>query len=290
MGVDLGTTGVWSRELRFGDGNLAADAAVQLEELGYSALWLPGGPADAFAVASSLLQATSRVVVATGIVSVWNYEAAAAASSHAALTEAHPGRFLLGLGISHARLVDRDSPGRYQHPVEVMSAYLDDLDRASPAVPIDERVIAALGPRMLRLARERSAGTHPYLVTPEHSQAARQLVGASKVVAPEQAVLLESDPARAREVSRGHLEIYLQLPNYVNNWRRLGYTDEDFAGGGSNRLVDGLVAWGDEGRVADRLQAHHDAGADHVCIQVIGGPAAAPPLAEWRRVAEALAG
>jgi probable F420-dependent oxidoreductase len=290
MSVDLGTTGVWSRELRFGDPTLAADAAIQLEELGYSTLWLPGGPEGAFDVASSLLEATGRVVVATGIVSVWNYEPAATAASHAALTQAHPGRFLLGVGISHSLIVDRDSPGRYQHPVEVTSSYLDDLDQASPAVPIDERVIAALGPRMLRLARDRSAGTHPYLVTPEHSQLARQVVGAGKVVAPEQAVLLETDPTRAREVGRAHIELYLRLPNYVNNWRRLGYTEDDFADKGSDRLVDGLVVWGDESRVVERLRAHHDAGADHVCIQLIGGPASTPPLTEWRRVAEALAG
>jgi probable F420-dependent oxidoreductase len=195
---------------------------------------------------------------------------------------------LLGLGISHAIMVDRDSPGRYQRPVEVMSAYLDDLDGTSPSVPVDERIIAALGPRMLRLAAARSAGTHPYLVTPEHSHIARQLLGPEKAVAPEQAVVLENDPARARQVGRSHLELYLQLPNYVNNWRRLGYTDDDFAGGGSDRLVDGLVAWGDEARVVERLQAHHDAGADHVCIQVLGAVAGAPPLTEWRRVAEAL--
>jgi probable F420-dependent oxidoreductase len=288
MAIDLGATGVWSVELRFGDAALAADAATQLEELGYSALWLPGWRADVFERVASLLKTTSRMVVATGIVSVWDFPATETSSTHAALTESRRGRFLLGLGISHAMMVDRDSPGRYQRPVEVMSAYLDDLDGTSPPVPVDERIIAALGPRMLRLAAARSAGTHPYLVTPEHSHIARQLLGPEKVVAPEQAVVLENDPARARQVGRSHLELYLQLPNYVNNWRRLGYTDDDFAGGGSNRLVDGLVAWGDEVRVVERLQAHHDAGADHVCIQVLGAAAGAPPLTEWRRVAEAL--
>jgi probable F420-dependent oxidoreductase len=171
-----------------------------------------------------------------------------------------------------------------------MSAYLDELDEASPAVPADERIIAALGPRMLGLARDRSTGTHPYLVTPEHSQLARQLVGPGKTVAPEQGVLLESDPSRARELGRGHLELYLRLPNYVNNWRRLGFTDDDFANGGSNRLVDALLAWGDEDRIAQRVRAHHDAGADHVCIQVIGGPPGSPPLTEWGRLAEPLSG
>jgi probable F420-dependent oxidoreductase len=290
MAIDLGTTGVWSVDLRFGDAALVADAASQLEELGYSALWLPGWRADVFERVASLLKATSRMVVATGIVSVWDLPAAEAASSHAALTESHPGRFLLGLGISHAMLVDRDSPGRYQRPVEVMSAYLGDLDRASPPVPVDERITAALGPRMLRVAAAQSTGTHPYLVPPEHSHTARQLLGPGRVVAPEQAVVLESDPAKARQVGRSHLELYLQLPNYVNNWRRLGYTDDDFAGGGSDRLVDGLVAWGDEARVTERLHAHHDAGADHVCIQVLGAAAGAPPLPELRRMAEALAG
>jgi probable F420-dependent oxidoreductase len=289
MAVDVGTTGVWSAELRFGDVSLATDAAAQLEELGYSALWLPGWQADVFDVVASLLTATSRIVVATAIVSVWDFPAAGAATSHAGLKQSHPDRFLLGLGVSHALLVDRHSPGRYQRPVEVMSAYLDELDEASAPVPIDERIIAALGPRMLRLAAARSTGTHPYLVTPEHSHFARQLAGAGKVVAPEQAVVLENDPAKARAIGRAHLELYLQLPNYVNNWRRLGYTDDDFARGGSDRLVDGLVAWGDEARLAQRVQAHHDAGADHVCIQVLGAPVGAPPLPEWRRVAEALA-
>ena len=242
MAIDLGTTGVWSVELRFGDAALAADAATELEQLGYSALWLPGWRADVFERVASLLKTTSRMVVATGIVSVWDFPAAGAVSRHAALMESHADRFLLGLGISHALMVDRDSPGRYERPVEVMSAYLDDLDSASPPVPVDERIIAALGPRMLRLAAARSAGTHPYLVTPEHSQLARQLLGPGKVVAPEQAVVLENDPVKARQIGRGHLEIYLQLPNYVNNWRRLGYTDDDFAAGGSDRLVDGLVA------------------------------------------------
>lgn len=290
MSVNLGTTGVWSSELRFGDASLAADAAAQLEEFGYSALWLPGWRADVFDVASSLLKATGRVVVATGIVSVWDHPAAATAASHAALQESHPGRFLLGLGVSHAMLVDRNSPGRYKHPVRVMSVYLDELDRVMPAVPIDERIIAALGRRMLGLAGERSTGTHPYLVTPEHSHVARQLVGPGKVVAPEQGVVLDNDPARARQIARGHLELYLRLPNYVNNWRRLGFTDDDFARGGSDRLVDGLIAWGDEARIAERVRAHHDAGANHVCIQVIGSATGAPPLTEWRRLAEALAG
>ena len=290
MAIDLGTTGVWSVDLRFGDAALAADAATQLEELGYSALWLPGWRADVFERVASLLKATSRMVVATGIVSVWDLSAAEATSSYAALTELHPGRFLLGLGISHAMMVDRDSPGRYRRPVEVMSAYLDELDLVSPPVPVDERIIAALGPRMLRLAAARSTGTHPYLVTPEHSHTAQQLLGPDRVVAPEQAVVLEEDLAKARQVGRSHLELYFQLPNYVNNWRRLGYTDDDFTGGGSDRLVDGLVAWGDEARVMERLQAHHDAGADHVCIQVLGAAAGAPPLPELRRLAEALAG
>jgi probable F420-dependent oxidoreductase len=290
MSVDLGTTGVWSSELRFGDVGLAADAAAQLDELGYSALWLPGWKADVFDVASSLLNATTRLVVATGIVSIWDQPAAAAAASDAALKESHPGRFLLGLGVSHAMLVDRHSPGRYQRPVEVMSSYLEELDRTTPAVPVDQRIIAALGPRMLGLAKERSTGTHPYLVTPEHSHVARQIVGPDKTVAPEQGVVMENDPSRARQIGRSHLELYLQLPNYVNNWRRLGYTDDDFADGGSDRLVDGLLAWGGESRIAERVQAHHDAGADHVCIQVIGGPAGTPPLTEWRRLADALAG
>jgi probable F420-dependent oxidoreductase len=286
--MDLGSVGVWSGELRFGDPGAAADMAAELEQLGYGALWYPAGNEGAFASAEALLSATQHVVVATGIISVWTHDAESTAAAHAELTAGHPGRFLLGLGISHGPLVDRDEPGKYRRPVATLTAYLDQLDAASPPVPVAERIIAALGPQMLELARQRSAGSHPYLVTPEHTKAARELLGPAALLAPEQAVLIETDPGRARMIGRHHLEIYLGLPNYVNNWRRLGFTDPDFANGGSSRLVDSLVAWGDAETVANRVGAHLDAGADHVCVQVLGGPDRVPPMPTWRQLAEVL--
>lgn len=286
--MDLGTTGVWSAELRYGDESAATDAAAEVEALGYTALWFPGGGKGAFDRAAALLRATQRMAVATGIVSVWACDGPTAAARHAELTAAHPGRFVLGLGVSHATLVDRAAPGRYQQPVATMGSFLDELDAAAPPVPVAERLIAALGPRMMTLAGQRSAGTHPYLVSPEHTALARELLGPGLIVAPEQAVVFETDATLARAAARAHLATYLGLPNYVNNWRRLGYTDADFADGGSDQLVDGLVAWGAPDAVADRIRAHHDAGADHVCIQAIGDRAGPPPVAAWRLMAEVL--
>jgi probable F420-dependent oxidoreductase len=283
--MQLTGTGIWSRELRFheDEGAIAA-AAAELEELGYSALWLPGSRGgDIFGACERMLDATSRVPVATGIVNVWMHEPAASAAAHARLTSAHPGRFLLGIGISHAALIEQ-----YRRPLATMRDYLDGLDAADPPVPVDERVIAALGPRMLALSAERTAGTHPYLVTPEHSRIAREAVGPGKLVAPEQTVVLETDPARARELGRGFLAGYLAMPNYTNNLRRLGFGDEDFADGGSDRLVDAVVAWGEPEAIAARVAEHRAAGADHVCIQVAGVARGELPLAQWRALAPML--
>jgi probable F420-dependent oxidoreductase len=169
-----------------------------------------------------------------------------------------------------------------------MQQYLDDLDAAAPPVPIAERVLAALGPRMLELARDRSRGAHPYLVTPEHTHAARAVLGPTPLLAPEQAIVFSTDPAAAREIARAHLEIYLGLPNYVNNLRRFGFVDDDVRDGGSDRLTDGIVAWGDEAAIVRRLQAHWDAGADHVCVQVLTSEPATLPRAEWRRLVAAV--
>src|SRR5262245_46306235 len=280
--MQLTGTGIWSRELRFheDEGAIAA-AAAELEQLGYSALWLPGSRGgDIFGACARVLDATSRVPVATGIVNVWMHQPAESAAAHARLTSAHPGRFLLGIGISHAALVEQ-----YRRPLATMRDYLDGLDAADPPVPVDERAIAALGPRMLALSAERTAGTHPYLVTPEHSRIAREAVGPGKLVAPEQTVVLESDPARARELGRRFLAGYLAMPNYTNNLRRLGFGDEDFADGGSDRLVDAVVAWGEPEAIAARVAEHRAAGADHVCIQVAGVSRGELPLAQWRALA-----
>jgi probable F420-dependent oxidoreductase len=284
--MELGRIGIWSvqlRDVRQG----VPEAAAELEELGYGALWIPNGPAM-FERARELLDATSRVVVATGIASIWTHPAAAAAAAHRKLTEAHPGRFLLGLGVSHEQLVDKDQPGRYSRPRARMEEYLSALDSGPNPVPPAERVLAALGPRMLALARDRSAGAHPYFVTVEHTQLARDVLGPERLLASEQAVVLEMDPVRARAIGRQHLSRYLQMPNYTNNWLRLGFTADDLAGGGSDRLVDGLVAWGTTEAIRNRIADHHLAGADHVCMQVVTEDDAALPRDEWRTLAAAL--
>jgi probable F420-dependent oxidoreductase len=198
-------------------------------------------------------------------------------------------RILLGVGISHRAPMDRIQEGMYSKPYSAMVSYLDTLDAAPEPPPHDEIVIAALGPRMLRLSAERAAGTHPYLTTPEHTRIAREAVGPGKLVAPEQGVVLETDPERARALARGFLELYLPLPNYFRTWERLGFTEEDRRDGGSDRLVDGLIAWGGDEAIAARVREHLDAGADHVCLQVIHDEDGLP-TEQWRRMAEALIG
>jgi probable F420-dependent oxidoreductase len=289
--MDLGPVGIWSGALRYGDRGQARDAAAELETLGFGALWLPGGiGGDIFEAVSALLDATSRVVLATGIVNLWMHEPAEVAEAHTRITSAHADRFLLGIGVSHAPLIDADHPGRYTRPLEATRRYLDALDATTPPVPVDERALAALGPKMLELARDRSRGAHPYLVTPEHTRGARAVLGAGPVLAPEQSAVLEQDPGRARELARRHLSIYLQLPNYVNNLRRLGFSVDDVAAPGSDRLVDSIVAWGDVGAIARRVREHHDAGADHVCVQVIAPDLRVPSLEVWRELGPALTG
>jgi probable F420-dependent oxidoreductase len=287
--VDLGGVGIWSAALRYGDPGEVADAAAELEELGYSALWPPGGIGGAiFDTCASLLDATRRVTVIPGIVNIWMHDAAETASAHARLVGAHPDRFLLGLGVSHQPLVDHGAPGRYRAPVATMDRYLDALDGATPPVPVAERLLAALGPRMLDLARRRSAGSHPYLVPPEHTAQARTALGHGVLLAPEQAVVVERDPATARDVARQHLAIYLQLPNYARNWERLGFDAADVTDGGSDRLVDALVAWGDVEAIARRIAEHRAAGADHVCLQALAPDLRALPRATWRELAPAV--
>ena len=281
--MDLGRLGIWSGQF-WGDRDAVLEAAAELEDLGYGALWFPNGP-DIFARAGELLGATHHVVVATGIASIWMHPASQATAAHHALETAHPGRFLLGLGVSHAHLVDRAEPGRYAQPLAHMRAYLDALDATLDPVPAGERVLAALGPRMLDLARDRSAGAHPYLVTPEHTRQARAALGEGRLLAPEQGVVLEADPARARAIARQHLARYLLAPNYVNSWLRLGFTPDDLADGGSDRLVDALIAWGDVDAIWERIAEHYQAGADHVCIQALTDEPTALPRAAWRALA-----
>jgi probable F420-dependent oxidoreductase len=286
--MDLGRVGIWSGQLRRADPSAISEAAAELDELGFGAIWIPGGfGGDVFGDAARLLDATTRATVATGILNVWMHTPEETAIGHAALTAAHPGRFLLGLGVSHEPAVT--SSGQvYARPLAKMREYLDALDVTGPPVPAAERMLAALGPRMLELARDRTAGAHPYLVTSDHTAAAREVLGTGPLLATEVMVVLDDDAQRARAVARQHLSRYMVLPNYTNNFLRYGFEDDDLLDGGSDRLVDGLIAWGHLDAIAARVGEHHDAGADHVCIQVLQADAAALPLDAWRRLADAV--
>jgi probable F420-dependent oxidoreductase len=289
--ADLGPVGIWSRELRYHpDPGARAAAAAELEELGYSAIFIPDAGGDVLGAVEHLLRATRRVVLATGVLNIWMHDPAEVAARRAGIEARFGARFLLGLGNSHAPLVEGTLGVPYRRPYAKMGEYLDALDAAEHPVPRRERMLAALGPRMLRLARERAGAAHPYLVPPEHTAIARQALGPGRLLAPEQAVVLDADPRRGRDRARAFVSDYLALPNYVSNLRRLGFGDDDFAGGGSDRLVDALVAHGDEEVIAQRVGAHRQAGADHVCIYVFGGPEETLQLAAWRRLAPALTG
>jgi probable F420-dependent oxidoreductase len=291
MTTRLGGIGIWSGLLRYGDAGESAALAAELEGLGYSTLWIPDVGGDLFTPLGNLLGATTTATIATGILNVWMHTPEEAAAAHARLVAEHGPRFLCGIGISHRPFIDHvKDAGTYTKPIATMSEYLDGLDAAETPLAVDDRVIAALGPKMLELARTRTAGTHPYLVTPELTKAARVGIGPDGIVASEQGVVLETDPTKAREVARLHLKTYLGLPNYSNNWKRQGFTDDDIANGGSDRLVDALVVWGDEAAIAARVQEHRDAGADHLCIQVLTDDPKAFPAEEWRVLAPALVG
>ncbi|MFF8954789.1 LLM class F420-dependent oxidoreductase [Streptomyces sp. NPDC014894] len=301
MTMPLSGTGLWSTGFRFAETDAATAAAVRAEELGYTALWLPDTDGKGlFDRLEALLAATGRITVATGILNLWMHEPKTVAERYARLTEQYGGRLLLGIGVSHAPLVASAGAGVYAKPVARMGEFLDALDAASPPAPREGRVLAALGPRMLGLAKDRAAGAHPYLVTPEHTRIAREALGPDRLLAPEVTVVPQSDPARAREIARAGLAVYLTLPNYVNNWLRSGFTEDDVADGGSDRLVDALVAWGEDDAIAARLRAFRDAGADHLALQIWDGESAEAfgagrmptnfPVEDWRRLAELLNG
>ncbi|HZE29955.1 MAG TPA: LLM class F420-dependent oxidoreductase [Actinoallomurus sp.] len=280
--MDLGQIGIWNSGLRDEDPRAAGEireAAAELEELGYDAIWLGASPGVRHA--APLLEATERIVVATGILNIWEYEPADVAEQQAALAEGHPGRFLLGLGASHAALVKG-----YRKPYSMMVEFLDRLDAAGSAK--EDRVLAALGPRMLALSRDRAAGAHPYLITPEHTAKAREILGPDSLLAPEVKVVLDTDPDRARAVARGHLAMYLGMPNYTGNLLRLGFVDEDFRDGGSDRLIDATFAWGDVEAIRARLAAHREAGADQLVLQVVTSDNVPLPRAQWRALADGL--
>jgi probable F420-dependent oxidoreductase len=260
-----------------------------VERLGYGAVWFPGGGAEgAFAHVRELLEASERLVAATGIISVWAAEPEMVAAANRAIVDDHPGRFLLGLGISHPEGVNRRAPGTYQRPMQTMVDYLDALDRLDPAADPGQRALAALGPKMLALSAARTAGAHPYFVPVEHTAFARETLGPDALLVPEQKVLLETDPVRARAFAREQMAPYLGLVNYTSNLRRFGFGDDDIDGGGSDRLVDTIVAWGDVATVAGRIREHHAAGADQVCIQVLCHDRTEVPMADWRLLAAEL--
>ncbi|MCW5888919.1 MAG: LLM class F420-dependent oxidoreductase [bacterium] len=291
--MDIGRVGIWTFQLDLLPSAQARDVAAQLDAQGWGAIWFPEAMGrEAFTNAAILLGGTRRIPIATGIANVWGRDAMATAAAQRTLAEAWPDRFLLGIGVSHAPLVQMLRGHDYRKPYSFMEQYLEAMARApfaaaGPATP-PETVIGALHPRMLKLAAERTRGAHPYLVTPEHTARARGIMGQGPLLAPEQGVVLETDPSVAREIARTHLATYLPLPNYNRNWRSLGYDDADLENGGSDRLVDGLIAWGDVDTVVARVRAHHDAGADHVCLQVLGRNQTAVPMEEWTRLAEAL--
>ena len=291
--TDFGRVGIWTAALDAQPRARAQEVAAELEELGYGTVWVPDAVGrEPFVSSTLLLAGTSTLHVATGITSIWGRDAMTAGAAHRTIEEAFPRRFLLGLGVSHQPMVEGVRGHVYERPYSAMQAYLDGMDKtlyfAAPPAETPRRVLAALGPKMLRLAAERSDGAHPYFVPVEHTALAREALGDGPLLAPEQAVVLETDPSVARTVARAHMAIYLTLPNYTNNLRRLGWGDDDLGGGGSDRLVDAIVAWGDVDAVAARVAAHHEAGADHVCIQVLSTDLRYLPLPEWRTLAPAL--
>jgi probable F420-dependent oxidoreductase len=293
--VDIGKVGIWTFAFDQLPNGQAQELAREVEAMGYGAIWIPEAVGkDPLVHAALLLSGTERIALATGIASIYARDAMAMKQGQMTLTEAFPDRFLLGLGVSHAPMVEGMRGHTYGKPVAAMRAYLEAMEAAlylgAAPTATPHTVIGALGPKMLGLAAERTQGAHPYNITAEHTAGAREVLGAGKLLAPELAVHLGTDAAAAREAGRAHLAIYLGLPNYVNNLRRLGFGDDDFADGGSDRLVDALVAWGTPDQIAARVREHHDAGADHVCLQVLAERGGAAPVAQWRELAPALLG
>ncbi len=290
----LGAVGIWTGTLDFVPASEARELAAELEELGYGAIWLPEvAGRDVFVHLALLLSATTRIVGATGIANIWARDAVTMAGAMRGLTEAFPGRAVFGLGVSHRNLVEDLRGHRYERPLQAMRDYLAAVDAAPytaqrPTVPV-RRVLAALGPRMLELAAAQADGAHPYFVTPEHTAGARQILGAGPLLCPEQAVVLETDPGRAREIGRAYTSVYLAQPNYVRNLVRLGFAEEDLHDGGTDAVVDALVAWGTVDVVVARVAAHLDAGADHVCVQPIAEERRGVPRRQWQELAPALA-
>src|SRR5688500_16859994 len=290
--MEIGRIGVWTLESEQQPWSASAAAAAGVGGRGDGASWRPESRGrEGVARPVQLRGATKRAVIAPGIASLYARDAMSMAAGQRTLCEAYPGRFLLGIGVSHRPSVEQIRGHTYGPPIATMRSYLDTMDAAvylPPRPESEPRVLAALGPRLLERAADRTLGAHPYFVRVEHTVIARQTMGDGPLLAPEQAVVLERDPDRAREIARAHMGRYLAAENYTNNLRRLGYGDDDIANGGSDRLVDAIVAWGGLEDVVARVQAHLDAGADHVCLQVLPKQPGTLPRQEWRELASAL--
>lgn len=282
--LNLGRIGIWSTGVRFAPES--REAAVELEQLGFQTVWIPGGIDDGvLASLNGLLDATSRLKFATGILNVWKHEPADVAAWWAGQAPERQARLLLGLGVSHGPIIGE----AWGKPLATMARFLDGLEAAG--MPGERLCLAALGPKMLELSARRTAGAHPYMTSVRHTATAREVLGPDALLAPEVGVVFETEPDRAREIARGFVQHYARLPNYANNWKRDGFTDEEIAAL-DDRLIDSLIGWGDLGAVSARIEEHLSAGADHVCVQVIGPGGMRPDIAHdlgaWRQLATLL--
>src|SRR3954451_19146589 len=277
--MNIGKIGVWTSFRAFGV-ERAGEAAKIVEQLGYGTLWIGGSPH--VPDIRPVLEATSALVAATGILNVWINDPAETAAADAAVRADFPGRFMLGIGIGHP-----EATSDYRRPLTAMRASLDGLDASPAPPPVDERALAALRPKMLELAGERAAGTHTYFVSVEHTRGARERLGPGKLVAPELACVIDTDPVRARAIARDYAKLYLGLRNYTQNLLRFGFTEHDLADGGSDRLIDAVIPQGSAEQIAEVVRAHFDAGADHVCLQPLGEEGV--PRDSWTSLARALA-
>ena len=284
--IDLGRVGIWSTSVRFAPGDAGIKAAQELEALGFGTVWIPGGVDDGvLASLDQLLDATKTLKLATGIINIWKHEPADVAAWFKGQSADRQARLMLGLGVSHGPLIGE----AWAKPLAKMRAFLDGLDAAG--MPSDHMCLAALGPKMLEMSAARTAGAHPYMVTASHTRFARQTMGPDALLAPELGVVLETDPAKAREIARGMVVHYARLPNYANNWRRDGFTDAEIETL-DDRLVDAIIPWGDLSAIKARVDEYFDAGADHVCLQAIGAGGMMANiddnLADWRELAKLL--
>ena len=289
--IDIGRIGIWQGVLDRHPAGAVREVVAELDEAGWPTLWIPETVGrDPFVAAAMMLEASSNMKIATGIASIWARDAMTTSNATLTLNEAYDGRFLLGLGVSHHTLTEWVRKHTYAKPLTTMREYLERMDASryvgvAPAEP-PSRVLAALGPKMLALSAELADGAHPYFVPVEHTAIAREAIGPDKLLAVEQMVVLETDPSKAREIARKNMKIYLGLPNYANNLIRLGYDESDVENA-SDGVVDAIVAWGSIDDLVARVDAHRDAGADHVCVQVLVDDDRVP-LDEWRILGEAL--